>query len=69
MAGSAVPGLGTGVGALAGVAAGLAVGAGVDIAMLAVEESLTRDDMRRDLLASVDESLAPLREAFQCAAR
>lgn len=68
LAGSAFPGIGTGVGALAGAAAGLAVGTGVDIAMLAVEEQLTRDDMRRDLLAAVEESLAPLRNAFECGA-
>lgn len=66
VAGSALPGIGTGIGAIAGVAAGLAVGASVDIAMLALEERLTRDDMRRDLLAAVDESLAPLRAAFEC---
>ena len=65
--GSVFPGAGTAIGAIAGAAAGLAVGAGADIAMLAIEEKLTREDMRRDLLASVDESLAPLRAAFGCA--
>jgi len=68
-AGSAVPGLGTGIGALAGAATGLAVGAGVDVAMLAVEEKLTRPDLRRDLLGAVEESLAPLRAAFECGGR
>lgn len=66
VAGSAVPGLGTGIGAVAGAATGLAIGAGVDVAMLAVEEKLTRADLRRDLLAAVTESLAPLRTAFEC---
>ncbi len=68
-AGSAMPGPGTAIGALAGAATGLAVGAGVDMAMLAVEEKLTRQDMRRDLLAAVEESLAPLRAAFECGGR
>lgn len=68
-AGSAVPGPGTALGALAGAATGLAVGAGVDVAMLAVEEKLTRPEMRRELLAAVEESLAPLRAAFECEAR
>lgn len=65
IAGSAVPFIGT----LAGALAGLAVGAGVDVAMLSVEEKLTREDMRKDLLAAVDESLAPLRAAFDCPPR
>lgn len=69
VAGSAVPGVGTGIGALAGAAAGVAVGAGVDVAMLAVEEKLTRQDMRHDLLVAVEESLGPLRAAFECGGR
>jgi len=61
LAGSVVPGVGT----VAGAAAGLAA----DVAMLAVEEKLTRQDMRRDLLAAIDESLATLRGAFDCPGR
>ena len=34
--------------------------------MLAVEERLTREDMRRDLLAAVEESLGTLRGALDC---
>ncbi|MFO1304446.1 MAG: hypothetical protein U1F54_11975 [Burkholderiales bacterium] len=65
-AGSLVaPGVGTAAGVLAGAAAGLAA----DYAMLAAEEKLTRADMRRDLLAAVDESLAALRHAFDCPGR
>ena len=60
------PGLGTALGAGVGAAVGLALGAGIDLALLAAEENLTRDDMRRDLLAAVDESLAPYLGIFQC---
>jgi hypothetical protein len=65
VAGSVVPGVGTAAGIVAGAAAGIAT----DVAMLAVEEKLTREDMRRDLLAAVDESLATLRIAFDCPAQ
>ncbi len=58
LAGSAVPGVGTVVGAAVGLAA--------EVALLAVEEKLTRQDMRRDLLAAIDESLATLRGTFDC---
>lgn len=57
--GSVVPGVGTAVGAVLGAATGLAIGSGIDLAMLAAEERLTRADMRRDLLDAVEESLAP----------
>lgn len=65
VAGSVVPGVGTATGLVAGAAAGLAA----DIAMLAVEEKLTREDMRRDLLAAVEDSLGTLRNAFDCPAK
>lgn len=61
LAGSVVPGVGTVVGAAAGLAA--------DFVMLLVEEKLTRQDMRHDLLAAIDESLATLRGAFDCPGR
>lgn len=64
-AGSVVPGAGTAAGLLAGAAIGVAA----DAAMLAAEEKLTRPDMRRELLAAVDESLATLRQAFDCGRR
>ncbi|MFO1310457.1 MAG: hypothetical protein U1F41_00160 [Burkholderiales bacterium] len=64
-AGSLVPGVGTAAGLVAGAAAGVAT----DVAMLAVEEKLTRADMRRDLVAAIDESLATLRQAFDCPRR
>lgn len=40
------------VGGVIGAGVGLAVGIGVDIALLAAEEKLTRGDMRRDLLSA-----------------
>jgi hypothetical protein len=64
--GSIVPGVGTAVGAVIGAATGLAIGTGIDLAMLAAEERLTRADMRRELLEAVTESLAPYRETFAC---
>ncbi|MCC7326375.1 MAG: hypothetical protein IT521_06180 [Burkholderiales bacterium] len=65
-AGSVVPGPGTATGAAIGALLGLAIGTGVDIAMLAAEEKLTRGDMKKDLLAAVSESLQPYREMFEC---
>jgi outer membrane lipoprotein SlyB len=62
------PGLGTAVGALIGAGVGLVVGVGIDMAALAAEEKLTRDDMRRDLLSAVSESLQSYRETFECKA-
>jgi hypothetical protein len=62
LAGSVVPGVGTAAGIVAGAAAGIAT----DVGLLAVEEKLTRADMRRDLLAAVDDSLGTLRAAFDC---
>ncbi|HWS05280.1 MAG TPA: hypothetical protein VN230_05780 [Burkholderiaceae bacterium] len=65
--GSVVPGLGTAVGgAVGGVVGGLAVGAAVDMAALALEEKLTRADLKRDLMAAVTESLQPARDLFEC---
>jgi hypothetical protein len=63
--GSVVPGVGTAAGLVAGAAVGLAT----DVAMLAVEEKLTREDMRRDLLSAVEESLGTLRGAFECSGK
>lgn len=60
------PGVGTVIGAGIGAAVGLALGTGIDLALLAAEEKLTRADMRRDLLAAVDESLQPYRSTFSC---
>lgn len=59
---AAVPGVGTAVGA----ATGLAIAVAVDLAMLAAEERLTRADMRRELLATLEETLQPYRQMFGC---
>jgi hypothetical protein len=64
--GSAVPGLGTAVGAVVGSVVGFAVGTGVDMAALALEEKLTRPDMKKELLSAVSESLRPYRVTFEC---
>jgi hypothetical protein len=60
------PGLGTVVGAAIGAGVGLAVGVSIDMVALAAEEKLTREDMRKDLLSAVSESLQPYRETFDC---
>lgn len=64
--GSVVPFFGTAVGAVVGAVVGAAVGVGIDIAALAVEEGLTRDSMRKDLIDSVTETLQPMRDTFAC---
>ena len=64
--GSIVPFFGTAVGAVVGAVVGAAVGVGIDIAALAIEEGLTRDSMRKDLIDSVTETLQPMRDTFAC---
>jgi uncharacterized protein YcfJ len=61
-----VPFFGTAVGAVVGAVVGVAVGVGIDIAALALEEGLTRDSMRKDLIESVTETLQPMRDMFAC---
>ena len=60
------PGVGTAVGALIGAGVGLVMGVGIDMVALAAEEKLTREDMRRDLLSAVRESLQSHRDTFDC---
>lgn len=64
--GSAVPVVGTFLGMVAGAITGVAVGVGIDLAALAIEEGLTRDSMRKDLIESVTETLQPMRDTFAC---
>lgn len=64
--GSVVPLIGTAVGAVVGAVVGVAVGVGIDITALAIEEGLTRDAMRKDLIESVTETLQPIRGTFGC---
>lgn len=55
-AGTAIlPGIGTGAGALIGVGIGLATGIGVDYSLLKLEEHLSRETFREDLLQAVRE--------------
>jgi hypothetical protein len=65
--GSVIPGFGTAIGGvIGGVVGGLAIGAAVDMAVLAVEEKLTRADMKNDLMSAVKESLQPTKAMFAC---
>lgn len=64
--GSAVPIIGTAIGAAVGFVVGAAVGVGIDIAALSIEEGLTRDSMRKDLVDAVTETLQPMRTTFGC---
>ena len=61
-----VPGVGTVVGALVGTGGGVVIGGTIDITMLAIEEELTRPNMRRDLLVAFSESLQPFKDTFAC---
>lgn len=56
--GSIVPGAGTALGALVGFGAGLVVGVSVDAAMLTIEEYLSRDEFRQDILSSLSAAKA-----------
>lgn len=40
------------------------VGVSIDMVALGIEEHLTRDAMRKDLIDSVTETLRPMRETF-----
>ena len=65
--GSVIPGLGTLVGGvIGGIVGGLAVSVAVDVAVLALEEKLTRGDMKNELLIAVRETLHPLKDGFAC---
>jgi hypothetical protein len=64
--GSLFPVVGTAIGAAIGAVTGLVVGVAIDIAALGIEEGLTRDAMKKDLLDSVAETLRPMRETFGC---
>lgn len=64
--GSVVPGIGTAAGAVAGAVAGVVLGVGIDWAALYAEELLTRDAMRADLRAALDEQLQGLSRAMGC---
>lgn len=65
-AGSVVPMFGTTVGAIAGAGFGLAASISVDMTMLMLEEKITRNDMRKELLKAVQETVQPYRGVFGC---
>jgi hypothetical protein len=54
--GSIIPGAGTLVGAAVGATIGLVVGVSVDALLLKVEEVLSREEFRREILVSIDEA-------------
>lgn len=56
--GSIVPGAGTALGALIGFGVGLVVGVSVDAAMLTLEEYLSRENFRQDILTSLSAAKA-----------
>lgn len=63
-----VPGVGTVVGtvvgALVGTGVGVVIGGTIDITMLAIEEKLTRPDMKRDLFGCLQRITATLQRHF-----
>jgi hypothetical protein len=64
--GSFVPGIGTAIFAVVGAVTGVVVSISIDMVALGIEENLTRDAMRKDLIDSVTETLRPMRETFGC---
>ena len=63
--GSVVPGIGTAIGAaLGGAIGGLAIGAGAEYLILKLEERFSREGHRQQLLASIDEAEAEVRQQF-----
>jgi len=55
-AGSIVPGLGTGIGAVGGALVGLGAGIAIDGVLLNVEEALSREDFRREIVTAIREA-------------
>ena len=55
-AGSAVPGLGTAAGAVGGAVVGFGTGVAIDGALLQLEEALSRDEFRREIVIAIREA-------------
>ena len=55
-AGSVLPGAGTVAGAVAGTVIGITTGISIDGALLEIEEALTRDDFRREIVTAIREA-------------
>lgn len=62
--GSVVPGAGTIVGAITGLGVGLIVGISVDAAMLKIEEYLSRDRFKREILSFISETKAEHKQSL-----
>jgi hypothetical protein len=54
--GSFFPGIGTAVGAVIGTTVGMAVGVSVDFMLIKLEETLSREDFKRGIIASIEEA-------------
>lgn len=65
--GSVVPGLGTAVGAGVGFVVGLGVSVAADFGALALEEHFERTKAKDELMESLAETLAPMRQVSGCA--
>ena len=55
-AGTVLPGAGTAAGAFVGILVGIAGGAAIDVALLELEETLSREDFRREIIAAIREA-------------
>ena len=55
-AGSVLPGAGTVAGAVAGTVIGITTGISIDGALLEIEEALSRDDFRREIVTAIREA-------------
>lgn len=64
--GSAVPFFGTAIGAVAGATAAFVATTAVDFSALKLEEKLTREQMKNDLLDAIYETIQPSRQAIGC---
>jgi hypothetical protein len=64
--GSVVPGIGTAIGAAVGAGVGLVSAVTFDFGALVIEEKLTREQMKQDLLAAIIETTEPARQTLGC---
>lgn len=64
--GSAVPVIGTAIGAAVGAGIGLVSAVTFDFGALVIEEKLTREQMKQDLLAAINETIEPARQTLGC---
>ena len=55
-AGTVLPGAGTAAGAFVGILVGIAGGVTIDVALLELEETLSREDFKREIIAAIREA-------------